>query len=92
MSKPKPIYLAPRQIDTLTALATFVSYAGYPPSIVQLCKLLGVTSTSTVHFHLTALKKAGVVDWDTSGKRTLHITEKAHLVRPNHERQRGIWT
>ena len=73
----EPIFLAPRQLDTLNAISIFIEQNHYPPSIADIGAILGVSSSSTVHFHLAALKKAGVINFEPCAKRTLRLTEKA---------------
>lgn len=67
--------LTHKQKEVLHQLLTFVTENNYPPSIQQLCQLCGVSSTSTIHFHLSALKKKGLIDWNPSEKRAISIRE-----------------
>lgn len=67
--------LTPKQRDVLKKLLGFVHENTYPPSIQQLCQLCGVSSTSTIHFHLSALKKKGLIDWNPAEKRAISIRE-----------------
>jgi repressor LexA len=67
--------LTPKQSEVLTKLLGFVHENNYPPSIQQLCQLCGVSSTSTIHFHLSALKKKGLIDWNPAEKRAISIRE-----------------
>ena len=67
--------LTPKQREVLNQLLCFVTENTYPPSIQQLCQLCGVSSTSTIHFHLSALKKKGLIDWNPAEKRAISIRE-----------------
>lgn len=67
--------LTPKQKEVLNQLLAFVLENNYPPSIQQLCQLCGVSSTSTIHFHLSALKKKGLIDWNPAEKRAISIRE-----------------
>ncbi len=67
--------LTPKQREVLNQLLGFVTENTYPPSIQQLCQLCGVSSTSTIHFHLSALKKKGLIDWNPAEKRAISIRE-----------------
>jgi repressor LexA len=67
--------LTPKQREVLSQLLGFVTDNSYPPSIQQLCQLCGVSSTSTIHFHLSALKKKGLIDWNPAEKRAISIRE-----------------
>jgi repressor LexA len=67
--------LTPKQRQVLNQLLAFVLENNYPPSIQQLCQLCGVSSTSTIHFHLSGLKKKGLIDWNPAEKRAISIRE-----------------
>ncbi len=74
---------SPESIDSLPAkqrlvleeLIAFVEENAIPPSIQQLCELCGVSSTSTIHHHVTALKKKGFISWNPAEKRSITIRE-----------------
>lgn len=65
--------LPPKQRQVLASLMTFIEGNGYPPSIQQLCDLCGVSSTSTIHYHITTLKKKGFIHWNPSEKRAISL-------------------
>lgn len=67
--------LTPKQREVLDQLLGFLHNNSYPPSIQQLCQLCGVSSTSTIHFHLSALKKKGLIDWNPAEKRAISVRE-----------------
>lgn len=67
--------LTPKQREVLNQLLGFVLENNYPPSIQQLCQLCGVSSTSTIHFHLSGLKKKGLIDWNPAEKRAISVRE-----------------
>lgn len=67
--------LTPKQKEVLEQLLNFLYTNNYPPSIQQLCQLCGVSSTSTIHFHLSALKKKGLIDWNPAAKRAISIRD-----------------
>ncbi|MGE0200933.1 MAG: transcriptional repressor LexA [Candidatus Melainabacteria bacterium] len=76
MSPSEPIEsLPPKQRQVLEQLMAFASDYGYPPSIQQLCELCGVSSTSTIHYHLTALKKKGFIHGNPAEKRAITVRE-----------------
>lgn len=79
--------LTPKQREVLSQLLGFVTENSYPPSIQQLCQLCGVSSTSTIHFHLSALKKKGLIDWNPAEKRAISIRED---VRDAYRAARGM--
>ncbi len=67
--------LPPKQRQVLEQLREFIQEHGYPPSIQQLCQLCEVSSTSTIHYHLSALKKKGLIHWNPSEKRAISLDE-----------------
>lgn len=46
---------------------------GYPPSVREICKGVGLSSTSTVHGHLARLEKKGMIRRDSTKPRTIEI-------------------
>ncbi len=48
---------------------------GYPPSVREICKAVGLSSTSTVHSHLSKLEKKGLIIRDHTKPRAIEIVE-----------------
>ena len=46
---------------------------GYPPSVREICVAVGLSSTSTVHGHLSRLEKKGLIKRDPTKPRTIEI-------------------
>ena len=46
---------------------------GYPPSVREICEAVGLTSTSTVHAHLSTLQKQGFLRRDPTKPRALEV-------------------
>ena len=67
--------LPKKQRHVLEAILTFLQSHGYPPTIQQLCQACGVTSTSTIHYHLTALKAKGFIHWNESERRAITVRD-----------------
>ena len=65
--------LPTKQRQVLEALLVFIQENGYPPSIQQLCSECGVSSTSTIHYHISTLKKKGFIHWNPSEKRAISV-------------------
>lgn len=64
-----------KQREVLEKLISFTQSKGYPPSIQQLCDLCGVSSTSTIHHHISALKRKGFIHWNPAEKRAISIRQ-----------------
>lgn len=65
--------LTRRQKEILTFIQRYSDAHGYPPSVREIGQALGLTSSSTVHSHLTALEKKGYLRRDPSKPRALEI-------------------
>lgn len=61
------------QLRVLWALLSFpqLTDAAGPPTLDELAELCGLASRSTVHEHLHALRRAGLVDWEPGRRGTL---------------------
>src|SRR5579872_4250057 len=46
---------------------------GYPPSVREICEAVGLTSTSTVHAHLSTLQKQGYLLRDPTKPRAIEV-------------------
>lgn len=65
--------LTSRQKEILTFVQRYADAHGYPPSVREIGQALGLTSSSTVHSHLSALEKKGFLRRDPSKPRALEI-------------------
>lgn len=62
-----------RQDEVYAFIVRHVRENGYAPSIREICTALGLRSTSTVHYHLTALAKRGVIQWEGGKNRAIKL-------------------
>lgn len=53
-----------------------VAEHGYPPTVREICGAVGLSSTSTVHGHITRLIEQGFLRKDSAKPRALEITPK----------------
>ena len=65
--------LTPRQRQILEFVDDEVRRRGYPPSVREIGKAVGLTSTSTVHAHLSALVAKGYPQRDATKPRALNV-------------------
>ena len=63
-----------RQVDALVFIASFTKERGYPPSVRELGKEIGVSSSSTVHKFLNKCVKDGYVDIDSGIARSMRVS------------------
>lgn len=74
--------LTSRQKDVLEFIKSAVRTKGYPPSVREIGKAVGLTSTSTVHGHLAKLEEKGFIRRDATKPRTIEIMD-AHPLSPS---------
>ena len=61
--------------EILQFLTQFVCENGYAPSVREICTAVGLQSTATVHYHLSALRDAGLIEMDDMKKRAIALPE-----------------
>lgn len=65
--------LPARQKDVIRLIAELTAENGYPPTLAELAKALGLRNRMTVHQHVVALKKKGLVQWEPGLNRSLRL-------------------
>jgi repressor LexA len=65
--------LTKRQQEIFEFIKTYSRKHGYPPTVRDIGKAIGLTSSSTVHTHLANLEKIGLLRRDPSKPRALEI-------------------
>ena len=65
--------LTRRQQEIFEFIGRYADKMGYPPTVREIGKAVGLHSSSTVHVHLSNLEKAGVLRRDPSKPRALEI-------------------
>jgi repressor LexA len=63
--------LTDRQQAVLDVLQAHTAEHGYPPTVREIGEVLGMASSSTVHSHLAALERAGIIERDPTKPRAL---------------------
>jgi repressor LexA len=69
--------LSDRQRRMLSFIQRFTIDSGYPPSIREIGKAVGISSTSVVNYNLNRLVDEGLLDRDQNVSRGLRLTEKS---------------
>ena len=59
----------------LNFLTQFVNEHGYAPTVREICTAVGLQSTATVHYHLSALRDAGLIEMDEMKKRAISLPD-----------------
>ena len=65
-----------KQMAVLNYIHKQVEDHGYPPTVLEICSAVGLSSTSTVHGHISRLIEQGFLQKDPSKPRALEITSK----------------
>ena len=71
--------LPPRQREVLSLIESLTEDNGYPPTLAELAKALGLKNRMTVHQHVAALKKKGFVLWEPGLNRSLRVVSPGEL-------------
>lgn len=68
--------LSQKQIEILLYIKSEIQRQGYPPAVREICKGVGLKSTSTVHGHLEKLESKGYIRKDPTKPRAIEILDK----------------
>ncbi len=79
--------LTKRQQEIFDFIKRYSAKYGYPPTVRDIGKAVGLASSSTVHAHLANLERIGLLRRDPSKPRAIELLDKAaagvrNLVRP----------
>ncbi len=80
-----PVTLYNRQRQILDFVAQYIQANGYSPTLQEIAKALGVSSLATVHEHLQAMVKKGVIKKYEGSVRGLEILDKNAAERTSSE-------
>src|ERR1700741_4886207 len=77
--------LTKRQREIFDYIGTYLGKHGYPPTVREIGKAVGLHSSSTVHAHLAKLESLGVLRRDPTKPRAIEVlVERAkRAVRPS---------
>lgn len=64
-----------RQMQVLNYIYMQVQEKGYPPTVREIGNAVDLSSTSTVHGHLSRLEKAGLIYRDPTKPRAIEVTD-----------------
>lgn len=62
-----------RQVQILRALRAWIAETGEGPSIRQLCRLVGLSSTSSVAYQLARLEEQGLISRSAQSWRSVRL-------------------
>ena len=72
-----PVDLTKRQQEIFDFIKRYSAKHGYPPTVRDIGKAVGLASSSTVHAHLANLEKLGLLRRDPTKPRALELLDKA---------------
>ena len=64
-----------KQLEILKYMESECLRKGYPPSVREICKAVNLSSTSSVHAHLSSLEKNGYIRRDPTKPRAIEILD-----------------
>jgi repressor LexA len=67
--------ISDKQMEILEYIKAEILSKGYPPSVREICKAVGLKSTSSVHAHLASLEENGYIRRDLSKPRAIEIID-----------------
>ena len=67
--------LSKKQQEVLDFIKQNILTNGYPPSVREICKAVQLSSTSSVHAHLTSLERKGYIVKDPTKPRTIQVVD-----------------
>jgi repressor LexA len=70
---------AARKQKIIDYIAATLRARGYPPSVREIAKAVGLASTSAVHHHLAALEREGYLERGATQSRAIRLTPTAAL-------------
>ncbi|MGO2083863.1 transcriptional repressor LexA [Vagococcus sp.] len=66
-----------RQLEIISCIYQHLNDRGYPPTVREIGEAVNLSSTSTVHGHLSRLEKKGLILRDATKPRAIELTQEA---------------
>ena len=70
-----------RQKEIIDFIKSYSNKKGYSPSLEEIRSYFRLSSVSTIHFHITKLKKAGYLDQQKNKARSISVPERTSWVK-----------
>lgn len=77
--------LTRKQKEVLTYVKKYIVSHGYPPTVREIGKDMGVSSPATIHTHLNNLEKKGFIKKENSKNRALELLVENEFVEKNED-------
>lgn len=75
--------LTEKQLEVFNYIKEHIQDKGYPPTVREICKKTNLSSTSSVHAHLSKLDNLGYIRRDPSKPRAIEILDDDFTATPN---------
>lgn len=75
--------LTKRQADALLYIKTYIVSHGYPPTVREIAKEIGVSSPATVQAHLDGLANKGYIKKGSNKNRTIELMVENEFLKQN---------
>lgn len=79
------IELTNKQNEVLKYIKKYVVTNGYPPTVREIAKAMGVSSPATIHAHLSNLEEKGVIKKETTKNRAIELLVENEYLEKNDE-------
>ena len=76
MTRKTSIEISKKQAQVLECIKQYSKEKGYSPTVREICSLLNLSSSSTVHAHLESLERKGYIKRDSMKSRSIILTHK----------------
>ncbi|MFA5603325.1 MAG: transcriptional repressor LexA [Bacilli bacterium] len=77
--------LTNKQNEVLKYIKQYVVANGYPPTVREIAKAMGVSSPATIHAHLSNLEEKGVIKKETTKNRAIELLVENEYLEKNEE-------
>lgn len=67
--------------NLLKFIKKYLESNGYPPSVREMCKALGVSSTATIQYYLEKLENRGLIKKSSSKNRAIEILDSTKTIK-----------
>lgn len=64
-----------RQWEIYEAVRDYTKSRGYPPTVREICEMVGLSSTNTVYRHLKIIKRMGYITFEPGRSRTMKVVK-----------------
>ena len=77
--------LTNRQNEILEYIKKYIVSNGYPPTVREIAKAMGVSSPATIHAHLENLEEKGVIKKESTKNRAIELLVENEYIDNNEE-------